>query len=47
MSRDGFVVSASHHQGEGQLMQEPEDVAVMLRLHEKRWAPSALPGSLG
>ena len=47
MSRDGFVAGASHHQGEGQLMQEPEDVAVMLRLHEKGWGTKRIARELG
>lgn len=47
MSGDGFVVGASHHQGEGQLMQEPEDVAVMVRLHEKGWGSKRIARELG
>jgi hypothetical protein len=37
MSGYGFVADASHHQGEGQLMPEPEDVEAMPGLHEKGW----------
>lgn len=46
--REGrFVVGASHYVSERQLMQDPEDVAVMLRLHEKGWGSKRIARELG
>jgi transposase len=41
------VVGASHNQDERQRMEEPEDVAVMLRLHEKGWGSRRIARELG
>ena len=42
-----FVVGASHYEGERQLMEDLEDVAVMLRLHEKGWGSKRIARELG
>lgn len=47
MRDSGFVVGASHTQGERQRMQDPEDVVVMLRLHEKGWGSKRIARELG
>lgn len=47
MGGGGFVVGASHTQGERQHMQEPEDVAIMLRLHELGWGSKRIARELG
>lgn len=47
MRKGQFVVGASHYVSERQLMQDPEDVAVMLRLHAKGWGSKRIARELG
>ena len=42
-----FVVGASHTLSERQRMQDPQDVVVMLRLHEKGWGSKKIARELG
>lgn len=47
MSEGRFVVRASHYEGERQHMQDPEEVAVMLRLHKNGWGSKRIARELG
>ena len=42
-----FVVGASHNDSERQVMQDPEDVAVILQLHKKGWGSKRIARELG
>ena len=46
MRKGQFVVGASHYDCERQLMQDPDDVAVILQLHKKGWGSKRIAREL-
>ena len=47
MEAGRFVASASHQADERQRMEEPEDVAIMVRLHSQGWGSKRIARELG